>query len=1004
MIEASAPPSPPVPAESSDPANPSYTFDIVSWVAAPDINESIDGDPKSPDIALFLAKYRSTANPIDWHRYLTLGLYAFIDGNDFDTTWNQQPIDWLTRFRIVWYNYKYHYDNSIEIPIKLHNWATQLAKPFLRTHDIHFLDIDTNSTKWTDVVQDVLEVSDGWTKIKEKDRNKERTKQVTYNLDHLKAPEATTRVRPPTSAASSLASAAKATKLSDISQLTPLSGKLDKPNPPTLDHRQEILNRLAKTGIAKALAAWDPEPKTYETPPLDPPTLATPSTSNPPDHIRQDAAAQKDDMSDAKQSAFKPVLNVPTHDGTQRIIIRWSPKTKGLSPDRRPAEWIKEALEMIQALIGNEHGVFYRWESTDLGTWRNSEDLKAEELREFISPKITYVQAQSMFVFGVRFGFAEKTPIAWKFQESTRQAMKDHNVWCTVSNASCSGGNLTYAGYILMKAPNTTHPIRYLQSLRNKMPENTQFFDIVLLKRTPLEQPIHHLAIQCGENHVFPLTKALSAVLNGNGSAAFLPRVVLSNLTRDQIAKYFLAHSNYVKSLRSICLSPMVTNLDTIREEFFENGDVLKRSTRDWATSLTIARTGEKARCDIVNGGKNHIVNLLAPRHVYNEVLEEVSKYKLRINPLEKREARFLDNLPGLPEVIHIDLSVQQSLDCLERLSSEAIWHQAPPSARNNDTTAAPTSLPTNPAQQARYPPRNSTDSTASHITGITDLSEDTSKRPKPPNHRKSSKQTGSAHIRSQESTASTQSATLTMATYNLEFEKYDKLLESQQAQLDAGFDKANIRWEAFEIQLNAQKAEQNGRFDDLQTKVSKTMKHMANTNERIGKVQTKMDEMMEMLQSLTRKDSRKRSRHLSFANVPTPTSAQPKTPVPPLPLTLTNATTDLQAPLPDEMMIESSDLVLPPDSDNRSSFNAALEQMSIGSSADEATHFSEDEYHDSLGDIDPMIDTESDLELDTSQVPQVTPLITDNASRPLSPPLDTQYTQSRDPAGGAID
>ena len=66
---------------------------------------------------------------------------------------------------------------------------------------------------------------------------------------------------------------------------------------------------------------------------------------------------------------------------------------------------------------------------------------------------------------------------------------------------------------------------------------------------------------------------------------------------------------------------------------------------------------------------------------------------------------------------------------------------------------------------------------------------------------------------------------------------------------------------------------------------------------------------------------------------------------------------------------------------------------MSIGSSADEATHFSEDEYHDSLGDIDPMIDTESDLELDTPQVPQVTPLITDNAFRPLPHPwtLNTQ-------------
>ena len=240
---------------------------------------------------------------------------------------------------------------------------------------------------------------------------------------------------------------------------------------------------------------------------------------------------QTDDMSDAKQSAFQPLLNVPTHDGTQRIIIRWSPTQKDLSPDHRPAEWLNATLEMLKDLIHEEHGVFYRWESKDVGTWRSAIDLKADELREFISPKITYVQSQSMFVFGVSFGFAVKTPIAWKFQESTKQAMRDHKVWCTVSNASCDGGNLTHAGYILMKAPNTTHPIRYLQSLRNRLPENSPFFEIVLLKRTPLEQPIHHLAIQCGENHVIPLTKALSSILTGKGSAAFIPRVVLESLT-----------------------------------------------------------------------------------------------------------------------------------------------------------------------------------------------------------------------------------------------------------------------------------------------------------------------------------------------------------------------------------------------------------------------------------------------------------------------------------------
>ena len=113
--------------------------------------------------------------------------------------------------------------------------------------------------------------------------------------------------------------------------------------------------------------------------------------------------------------------------------------------------------------------------------------------------------------------------------------MRRHKVWATVSNSSCHGGKLVYAGYLLMKVPNSTHKIRYLQSLRNRLPEHTPFFDIVLLKETPLEQHIHHLAVQCGENHVAPLTKSLSMILKGPGGAVFLPRLVLGSLQSNQI-------------------------------------------------------------------------------------------------------------------------------------------------------------------------------------------------------------------------------------------------------------------------------------------------------------------------------------------------------------------------------------------------------------------------------------------------------------------------------------
>lgn len=194
-----------------------------------------------------------------------------------------------------------------------------------------------------------------------------------------------------------------------------------------------------------------------------------------------------------------------------------------------------------------------------------------------------------------------------------------------------------HAGYLLMKAPNLTHKVRYLQSLRNRLPENSPFFDIVHLKKSPLEQNIHHLAIQCGENHIAPLTKNLLTLLNGPGGALFLPCVVLGNLQSDQIKQYFTTHDNYVKSLRSITLSPMVTNLDTIRKEYLPNGETVESSTREWATQLILTSSGENARCDIVNGGTDRTTSLLVPRHNFEEVLQEVSKDKLQWN-VEKQD------------------------------------------------------------------------------------------------------------------------------------------------------------------------------------------------------------------------------------------------------------------------------------------------------------------------------------------------------------------------------
>ena len=62
-------------------------------------------------------------------------------------------------------------------------------------------------------------------------------------------------------------------------------------------------------------------------------------------------------------------------------------------------------------------------------------------------------------------------------------------------------------------------------------------------------------------------------------------------------------------------------------------------------------------RCDVVNGGKDQVATLLVPKHNYAETLLEYAKYKLRLNPMAQREARFREHITGFPDVIEDTIS-----------------------------------------------------------------------------------------------------------------------------------------------------------------------------------------------------------------------------------------------------------------------------------------------------------------------------------------------------------
>ena len=1036
MTKETAQPISPDPPAYPDRDNPLFALETIEWQKEPTISDMNDVTSTSPNPRRqFLENYRQITTTMEWNRYHNLGYYAYEDGQTFNKVWINETTTWLFRHQIIWYNYRYHIDHSMDTSVLLHNWATQLSHPYLLCHHADFISVDTRNQSWRNIQRLMLEPDNEvvWNTVGQKKKSSLK-KHVTYSNSTPVTDGK--RIRPPIQSGASK-TVEQQTATSSLTILSPLTDKpgVLYPPPKTNPGKNKILlkstmgilhrnadtklNSMAQKSAAAIRAAWNlthpNQPDLHEIPiplhgesktekPVEETNIHQPDTtmqepplsvpdSIPEVHTPMDAQSAMTDDSDAKQSAFRPSLNVATNDGTMRITVRWTPNDKTLSHTRDLSKWTEAALTMLQDLFPDDHGSAYRWESQDLATWKNLSTMHPIELRDFISPTVTYVSSTRMFIFGFRYGFTTRTPVSWKSHELTRDAMRKHQVWTTESNSCCTSGKLVHAGFILMKAPNTTHTIRYLQSLRNRLPENTPFFDVQLRKKSPTEQQIHHLVVECGENHVAPLTKAISALLTGTGGAIFLPRVVLGSLTNAQISKYFTAHANYVKSLRPICLAPRITNLDTIREEYFENGEVLRRSTREWATTLSL-QNDEPARCDIVNGGKDQVANLLVPSHIFSEVIELYAAYKMRLNPLERREARFRDELPGLPAEIQIDTSVRASLACLEFMSSEAIWQRAPPAVKpqaKQRQNAAPRSQDRPP----EFPnlPIPAAASIPIPTDGASSMGSDSDGSRNPQSGSKSSRRRRGHPGKSKQAKAQAPNVTDTSTlTNSQEYQEMTKLIQKQQAQLDAGLAESSDRLGLMEVQLKDLQ-----RLDIMETNIAMSMGYHVTTNNTLQALQQQQTKILQMLGELAAETKRNQQSLMPTDSEMSsiPADSDLPTPVTPTPMSmpLHGAMSSLT------MAARSGNRLTPVDPstrpNKRKSSHTATDDVSITSEpvpehllaltpAEMADLYTSDHHIDN----NPMDDMDFEEGDDASSIHTATD-------------LDDQYTITSDPDGG---
>ena len=334
------------------------------------------------------------------------------------------------------------------------------------------------------------------------------------------------------------------------------------------------------------------------------------------------------------------------------------------------------------------------------------------------------------------------------------------------------------------------------------LPASTSPFDILLHKRTPLDQQIPHLAVQCGNKNVHALSEALATILTGESSALYIPRFAFSQMTDTEAHALFQTHDAYVKSLRWLPLFPLLSNLDRPRKEYQPDGSFIERTTREWARSIKDLDGKSSAQCDVVNGGLDQLPYLLFTPSYTEAATVALEDYRRRLYPFTQREAQFRDTV-GPPPYIHFSKSVIANLDFIKRLSS------------SNNSSISPTSKESEAEQSSVTTPDSGiTDSSVSQITRPPTPAESLRRQYSQRRHTSSDSSDQSDDTSTAVSTATSPSKLSDgrMSTNSAKFRELDAAIQRQKKTNDKNDAKTSERISHIERQLH--------RIDDIDTKL----------------------------------------------------------------------------------------------------------------------------------------------------------------------------------------
>ena len=770
-------------------------FAISEWVDTPSyVTELPETTPDSNIREMTEQEYRNSTTPTKWNRYLTLGRYV-TDGFTFDASIDEMSTDPLKVHCMIWYQYTYHLDHQLNIPMKLLEWATRCSHLYLTTNaSASALNLNTKTATWEQFSR-TQSLTNSWSEVPAKSKKKDKKK---------------------------------------LKKSTPANA--------TPENRSQPATIIEETSE----------------------TSNSSSTKNTAHNEDQQTNRDNSVASDGKMSVLSPTLNVPVSDGTYRATFRMTVSAEQMSKYRNTATIKEEIYTFLNEAFNDDHGSLYNWSHSGTDQLNSISKMTPEQVRQFISPSISIMPSLSLVVVPIRFGFVDQ-PSKWRNTEHTKEILKKFKATVSFSNSTTTSGKLLVAGYILLKAPMTTHRLRYLQSLRKMLPEHTPPFDILLHKRTPTHQLMPHLVVQCGESHVHSLSESLATILTGTQSALYIPRFVFERMSDAEASKLFESHDSFVKSLTWLPLFPLLSNLDRVRKEHNKDGTVTERTTREWARNIKTLDGSSYAQCDVVNGGDDKLCYLLFQPKDKEAAHQALEAYRRSLYPFTQREAQFRAEV-GPPPVIHLSKRVIANLEFIKNLASpgpkqvddsseaQSVNKETSESTSSSVSSVSQATRPPTPGESLRKRYRDvdkeyeESQATVNSSTSTTDSSQVTDN--------------SSTSTTDSTATENTKHITGRLSVSSAKFREFDSILLRQKQEAEQAATKASERISTIERQLH--------RFNDLEKKLSDvqqdiscrfnlfedrlldTMKeHIGQSGSTMSVMETRMTQLMSVVEAL---------------------------------------------------------------------------------------------------------------------------------------------------------